>query len=271
MSQSLESHEKILASDAHWRKLNDFIARGSIPGSIGIEIKSEWQEETMRLLAHRILCENGTACGQCHSCRAWVDDDHPDLLIAGEPDVPASVDECREKAGELCISPVSAPVRLLVFYSPEKMSLGGVNSLLKITEEPPSKGHILYMMDKARILPTLRSRLWMLSFHLEENAKPLQPPSSQEEWLQWLSENEKNDAQTWHSKAHAYAAWLCQTGDLNRAASLRQLAEAALALHLSGSMWSGLLFLLLREEYPFENVFDDFRQTALPGLGRRRK
>ncbi len=271
MNQSQESLEIILANDAHWQELNDFIAHGSIPGSIGIEIKSALQEATVRLLAHRILCENGTACGKCHSCRAWVEDDHPDLLIAGEPDVPASVDECRKMAGELSISPVSAPVRLLVFYSPEKMSLGGVNSLLKITEEPPLKGHILYMMDKARILPTLRSRLWMLSFHLEEKVKPLQPPSSQEEWLLWLSENEKNDPQSWYSKAHAYAAWLCQVGDLDRAASLRQLAEAALASHLSGAMWSGLLFLLLREEYPFENVFDDFRQAALPGLSRRRK
>ncbi len=271
MSQFQEFLESILENNIHWQELNDVIVRGSIPGSIGIEIKSELQEKTMRFLAHRILCENGAACGKCHSCRAWVEDDHPDLLIAGEPDAPASVDECRKKAGELSLSPVCAPVRLLVFYSPEKMSLGGVNSLLKITEEPPPKGHILYMMDRARILPTLRSRLWMISFHLEENAKPLQPPSSQEEWLQWLSENEKNDAQTWHSKAHAYAAWLCQAGDLNRAASLRQLAEAALSSHLSGAMWSGLLFLLLREEYPFENVFDDFRQAALPGLGRRRK
>ncbi len=269
MSHDGEFLEELLKNDEHWRELTDFIGRGAVPGSIGIEIAARWQEDVLRLLARRVLCENGDACGVCKSCRAWVDGAHPDLLIAGLPDTPAAVDECRAKGGELSISPVIAPVRLLVFYAPEKMSPGGVNSLLKITEEPPPRGRILYMMDRARILPTLRSRLWMLSFHVEEKTEPLRPPSTESEWLRWLQENEKNDVQAWHSMAHAYAAWLCRAGEFDRAASLRQLAEAALAAHLSSAMWSGLLFLLLREEYPFENVFDDFRQTPLPGFGRR--
>ncbi|WP_296428586.1 hypothetical protein [Pyramidobacter sp.] len=267
MSQS----EIFWQNDVHWRDLLKFIARGSIPGSIGIEIRLPWQREVMLSLARRILCESGSACGQCPSCRAWVDMEHPDLLVAGEPDVPAPVDECRAKSADLSLSPVVAPVRLLVFYAPEKMSPGAVNSLLKITEEPPSKGHLLYMMDRGTILSTLRSRLWMLSFSVEEKIAPLTPPASQSEWLRWLKENEKNDGQKWYAMAHGYASWLCKNGELTRAGALRQLAETALATHLSAAMWTDLLFLLLREEYPFEHVFDDFRQTSLPGADRCRK
>lgn len=256
--------ETFLQNNVHWRELLKFIAQGSIPGSIGIKIHLPWQREVMFSLAHHILCESGSACGTCKSCRAWINMEHPDLLIAGEPDAPASIDECRTKSADLSLSPVAAPVRLLAFYAPEKMSPGAVNSLLKITEEPPSKGHLLYMMDCSNILPTLKSRLWMLSFFVEEKIEPLMPPNSQAEWLHWLKENEKNDGQKWYAMAHGYASWLCKNGDLKRAGMLRQLAETALATHLSAAMWTDLLFLLLREEYPFEHVFDDFRQTALP-------
>ena len=43
MSQS----EVFWQSDVHWRDLLEFIARGSIPGSIGIEIRLPWQREVM--------------------------------------------------------------------------------------------------------------------------------------------------------------------------------------------------------------------------------
>lgn len=260
-----------LENNQHWLDLLAFIESGSVPNSIGIEVRLPWQEYTAIKLAHCILCANGTGCGECQSCRAWVENGHPDLLIAGAPGEPANVDECRVISGELSLSPVVAPVRLIVFYAPEKMSPGAVNSLLKITEEPPQKGRVLYVMDKANILATLRSRLWMLSLSVEESIEPIAPPESDSEWLLWLKENEKKDAQEWYAMLHGYAAWLCRKGDFRRASSARQLAETALSTHLSSAMWSDIIFLLLREEYPFEHVFDDFRQAALPGLGDNRR
>ncbi|MGI6075275.1 MAG: DNA polymerase III subunit delta' [Pyramidobacter sp.] len=262
----MSSLEQLLQNNEHWLDLLRFIKSGSVPGSMGIVMHVPWQRETALLLARHVLCETGTACGACKSCRSWVEDEHPDLLTAGEPDVPAPVEECRAKASDLSLSPVVAPVRLLVFYAPEKMSPGAVNSLLKITEEPPPHGHILYMMNKADILPTLRSRLWMLSFNIEEEIAPLCPPSKPSEWLEWLRANDKKDAQDWYAMAHGYAAWLCGQGRLERAGMLRQLAETAMTTHLSSAMWSDLLFLFLREEYSFENVFDDFWQATLPGI-----
>lgn len=258
-------------NNGHWRDLLSFIAQGNVPNSIGIEIGVPWQEEAALALAHRILCEKGTACDECASCRAWVENGHPDLLTAGAPDAPAPVDECRSKSGELSIFPVVSRLRLLVFYAPEKMSPGAVNSLLKITEEPPAKGRILYMMGKANILATLRSRLWMLSLSAEDNIAPIAPPKSDAEWISWLKANDKKDAREWYAMLHGYAAWLCNNGEYARASCARQLAETALNTHLSSAMWSDIMFLLLREEYPFEYVFDDFRQAALPGLSDSRR
>ncbi|MBP3836667.1 MAG: hypothetical protein J6E31_06205 [Pyramidobacter sp.] len=263
--------KELLQQNELWNDLIATFHSGTVPGAVGIETRPIWQEEIMRIFASHILCENGTACGQCRSCRSWVDGAHPDLLIAGAPDAPAPVDECRRKSADLPMSPVIAPRRLLVFYGPEKMSPGAVNSLLKITEEPPDHGHILYLMSKANILSTLRSRLWMLSLLLEESFAPLEPPRGQKSWLRWLSENEKKDANDWYAAAYGYAAWLCRHGETEQAAQLQQLAETALTTHLSSAMWSDLLFLLLRGEYPFEHVFDDFRQAPLPGAGFSRR
>ena len=262
---------ELFANSPHWRELTAALQNGTVPGSIGVEVRSIWQNDVMRELAGRILCEHGTACGSCRSCLGWVDGAHPDLLVAGEPDAPAPVEECRHKSADLPMSPVVAPRRLLVFYAPEKMSPGAVNSLLKITEEPPPHGHILYLMNKANILSTLRSRLWMLSLSVEENIMPVQPPTSQNAWISWLKENEKNDANDWYALALGFASWLCRNGETKKAAQLQQLAETALTTHLSAPMWSDLLFLHLRGEYPFEHVFDDFRQTPLPWAGHAGK
>ncbi|MDY3868452.1 MAG: DNA polymerase III subunit delta' [Pyramidobacter sp.] len=262
--------ESLLGEDPHWQELLRFISGGAVPAALGLEIRLPWQEETAKFLARRILCDSGTACGTCPSCRAWSEGEHPDLITAGAPGEPATVDDCRAKSGDLCLRPVVAPVRLLLLYAPEKMNPNAANSLLKITEEPPPCGRLLYMMDRAALLPTLRSRLWMLSFSLEEKITPLEPPSGESEWLAWLEAGEKRTAQDWYAMAHGYAAWLCRNGDLTRAGMLRQLAETAMTTHLSSPMWSDMLFLLLREEYPFEHVFDDFRQAPLPGPCRRR-
>lgn len=257
--------EEFLQKNDLWKELTDAVGKGRTPGAVGIVTHLPWQKDIVQKFASLALCENGTACGHCKSCSAWIHGEHPDLLVAGQPDEPASVDECRSKSADLSMSPVVAPYRLLVFYAPEKMSLGAVNSLLKITEEPPSSGRILYLMGKADILPTLRSRLWMLSLSIEESFEPLEPPSNKSAWHLWLRENGKKDADEWYAAACSYAAWLLKNGELVKASQLQQLAEVALTAHFSSPMWSDLLFLLLRGEYPFEYVFDDFRQTPLPG------
>jgi len=255
----------VLEHNAHWQQLIKTFSGGVIPGALGIETRAIWQEDIVFELAKHILCDSGNNCGQCRSCRSWVDRTHPDFLAAGEPDSPASVDDCRHASSDLTMAPVIAKNRLLVFYAPEKMSPGAVNSLLKITEEPPPHGHILYMMSKSNILPTLRSRLWMLSFLLEESIAPIEPPAGRNGWLNWLRNNEKKEAKDWYETALAYAIWLNQHAETEKAALLQQLAETALTTHLSTSMWSDILFLLLRGEYPFEHVFNDFRQAPLPG------
>lgn len=261
---------RLLPQNRHWLEFSSAVASGAVPAAIGAEVRSVWQREFVQKCARVILCEHGAACGTCPACRAWAEDAHPDLLVAGEPDAPAGVDECRRKSSDLSLSPVVSPRRLLVFYAAEKMSLPAVNSLLKITEEPPPRGHILYVMNKADILPTLRSRLWTLSLNAEESVVRIEPPGDRSGWLRWLRGNEKNDVQSWYALALGYAAWYAGNGRFDLAAQLQQLAETAMTTHLSAPMWADLLFLHMRGEYPFEDVFDDFRQAPLPRPRERR-
>ncbi len=261
MAQSLED---LLASEPQWGDLLSYLASGRpAPAALGLELPGPFQAQAAEMLARRILCHQGSACGSCPSCRAWVDGRHPDWLLAGSPGEAPPVELCRDLSSDLVLSPVTAPVRLLTVYGADKMNLSAANSMLKVTEEPPPRGRLLYLMSSGTILPTLRSRLWMLSFRIEEQIEPLKPPSSGEEWLRWLSEGEKRSVQDWYSLALGYSAWLRDQGKLQKAATLRQLAETALETHLSSTMWTDLLCLFLREEYLFEHVFDDFRQASI--------
>lgn len=261
----------LLKDDIHWNRIAGAVESGSSPAALGVSIRESMQKDFMLMYAHYLLCETGTDCGVCDSCRAWVDGTHPDLIIAGEPGEPAGVDDCRSLSGDLTLVPVVSQSRLLVIFAPEKMSVGAENSLLKITEEPPIHGRILYMMDKPDILPTLRSRLWMVSFYPEEKIQPVTPPSSEPEWLKWLTANAKNDTAAWSALADGYITYYKNTGRYDKAAMLCQIAGVAEETHLSSTMWADMLFLFLREEYPFEQIFDDLRQTALPRSADRKR
>ncbi len=268
MAQYLED---LLAQEPQWGDLLAYLASGRpIPAALGLELPTAFQGQASELLARRILCHHGDGCGNCPSCMAWVEGRHPDWLLAGSPGDAPPVELCRDLSGELMLSPVTAPVRLLTVYSAEALNPSAANSLLKVTEEPPPRGRLLYLMASGALLPTLRSRLWVLSFRLEERLEPLEPPQNGEAWLRWLSEGEKRNGQDWYAMALGYVAWLRNQGKAQAAAQLRQLAEIALTTHLSSAMWADLLCLFLREEYPFDHVFDDFRQASIFGAGRDR-
>lgn len=148
--------------------------------------KGEFANSLVRLL----LCEEpltGTSgprsCGKCQACR-WIEGgNHPDFrLVAPEDNDDEEDDEApraRKKGGaQIKIDAIRAleefvfvgshrQGRRIVLINPaDAMNPMAANALLKILEEPPASVYfILVTSHPRRLLPTIRSRTRVLSFH----------------------------------------------------------------------------------------------------------
>lgn len=222
-------------------------------------------DEACREVVHRALCIEGTACGRCPSCRMWDGDRHPDLIDPAAEAKSFDIAMARQGRHDLALLPVAAPRRLLWVRRADELLTPVANSLLKVAEEPPAQGALLFTSQSFNLLPTLRSRSWLVAFPREE--EPCEPLPSADEldvrWAQWSS----LDAEAWAKKARALAQGAQAEGRTDLAATLSQLAHEGLAAHLSATMWADLIYLLLREDYPLEYLFDPLRQASI--FGRR--
>lgn len=118
-------------------------------------------------LAQQALCQKQgkRPCNQCPSCLAFLREEHPDLcLIAPEKTQTIGVQKIRDSLSVISHSTSLAPRRVILIHSVDAMTIAASNALLKSLEEPPS--HCLFILAAkldAMIMPTIRSRVFMLS------------------------------------------------------------------------------------------------------------
>lgn len=125
----------------------------------------------------------------------WENGSHPDMVEAGEQLVQPTIDECRTLQGELALHPLISDRRLAVIWAADKLSIEASNSLLKLTEEPPEHGCILFVSEEDKLIPTIKSRVW--SVHIEipvELAQAKPHPNSTKEWAEWIAAGKKKDS-----------------------------------------------------------------------------
>lgn len=96
-----------------------------------------------------------------------------DLLVLEEQDgKDISVDQVREIAHFLHLSPAESAYRIVIIDSADALNANAANALLKLLEEPPANSFLFLISHMpGSILPTIRSRCRMLA---------LQPPSPAE-------------------------------------------------------------------------------------------
>lgn len=100
---------------------------------------------------------------------------HPDLLIIGdsseEDTVSAlSVEQIRKAQQFLSRFPEAGKYRVVIIESAERLTLSAENALLKILEEPNDTSIIILITNHpGKLLPTVRSRLFPVSFSLVES------------------------------------------------------------------------------------------------------
>jgi len=239
-----------VASSRAWKELSSALEAGVVPQSVVFCSPSLFHDPFVSLYAHTLFSGNGSG---------WVGENHPDLIRLGTPEAPPGIETFREQLVELYSSPVAAPYRLAVIHCADRLSPPAANSLLKITEEPPPRGRILFLLEEENLLPTLRSRSWILKMPPEEVLAPAAPPKNDEEWVHWLSE-----ASSWKTdavllRATAWARWYALSGQFRKAEELDTLVVLFQKTKLSASMAIDLIFLMTREESTFEDFLDSLR------------
>jgi DNA polymerase-3 subunit delta' len=123
--------------------------------------------EFIQRLNQFLLCKQPgkSACGKCKSCLLYLSGNHPDTwTIDGAQVNRIGVDTVRELQQNVTQTANQNGLKVAVILEAEKMTEQAGNALLKVLEEPPADTHwLVSTKDAERLLPTLRSRMQLLS------------------------------------------------------------------------------------------------------------
>ena len=247
-----------------WLALSGAISDGGAPQSLAAVMPALISDDFRFRFARQALCFSGTGDAGCGSCASWTSDGHPDMITAGKQGEPPGIADCLDFQWRMSLKPVFAPGRLGVIMSADNLSLPAANSLLKIAEEPPAKGRILFIAERDELIPTIRSRVWMVRIDLcpgESALAPKAPPKSGAEWAEWLGATKKHTLEDVASEAGAWAHYFCAKNEWDLAASIENAVFLAKKRHFSVSMAQDALFALLMEGAGDGKIFGDLREA----------
>ena len=221
-------------------------------------LPSEFHKECAVSCAKKILCFSGTGEDSCPACLGWVGDSHPDLVFFGKPDEPPGIEECRKIWEELSLKPCNSRKRVGVIHAADRLSLPAANSLLKITEEMPSTGTLMLLMEDNAIIPTLRSRLRVFHFRVCDRGHiPEKAPAGVVDFIKWAGKTRKNDPRDLISDLENWVSFFVSGNDLGRAANLDLVCVLAERGKLTTPMIQDLAMASLEGEVQLEELFSD--------------
>lgn len=121
----------------------------------------------VRNLTLEMFCTGDKTEGcSCYDCFQLKQGAHPDFveLAAGEKDI--GVDVARGIIDQAFTSPSLAPCRVFLIDGADRMTTAAANALLKTLEEPPRTARFFLLAESpAQVIPTIRSRCGLVSFH----------------------------------------------------------------------------------------------------------
>ncbi len=235
----------LIESSPGWKELANAAEGGRTPQSVGVTIPHVMQETFAEMYGRLVLNDEGL----------WRDGQHPDMISAGTTAAAPSIDECRRLQGELALHPLSSQRRLAVVWMADKLSAEAANSLLKITEEPPKHGCILFMSEEDSLIPTIKSRIWSIHIDLPEEILKGHPmPAGIQEWAQWMDSSRKLSPEILYLEMQGWARGLAEKNDYIKASELDSLIRLMEQRRLSVPVIQDLVFALFKEEVPHEQI-----------------
>ena len=135
------------------------------------------------IMAQTALCENlmdQGACEVCTSCRLIQVNNHLDLINIRAENSIIKVDQIRKLSQDVNLSTTRNQHKVVIIENAEDLNISSANALLKTLEEPPASTIIiLTSSDSSRLLPTIKSRCFMINVINPNN----------DESLKWLKES----------------------------------------------------------------------------------
>ena len=148
-------------------------------------------------LAAALLCARENApCGQCASCRALLQEQHPDYYLlepesSGKSARTIRIEQLRTMQSEIARLPLLSECRVVLIDDADCMNEPAENSLLKTLEEPTGQVYFLLVTHaKSSLLDTIRSRCMPMHFGMlshEEIQSALQKRGVADEQAQELA------------------------------------------------------------------------------------
>lgn len=140
-------------------------------------------ENTARYLASGIACSGDLPpCGICPECRKIFAGNCQDVIDVRPADgrQGVNVEEVRDFRNDAFITPGELDFKVYIIHDSDKMNASAQNALLKVLEEPPSSVHfILLCSNNAALLPTVRSRCWVINIASQDGSKTKRTKSSE--------------------------------------------------------------------------------------------
>ena len=139
-------------------------------------------------LSKMILCnsKDNELCGSCQSCKLAENDNHPDFhrLTVLDDKKLIGIAQIQELISKLYESPFLAKNKVVIIPNLEKLSIDGLNAILKILEEPPKNTYFFLTTSFLNQVPlTIQSRCFDIKIGTPNKELAL-------EWLSDFSEEE---------------------------------------------------------------------------------
>jgi len=116
-------------------------------------------------LARALLCQDGTGCGDCPSCRKVDHNNHPDIHLLDADGSSIKIDQVRALQQELALRPLEGKYKICLIDGADQFIPAAANALLKTLEEPQPNTLIILLSSRPEsLLVTIRSRCQRLPF-----------------------------------------------------------------------------------------------------------
>lgn len=113
-------------------------------------------------IAMTLLCEKGSACGECRHCRRILSGTHPDVIKpekSGKKQI-YNRDTIRGICSDAYVAPNDCDAKVYIFTDCESIEENTQNLMLKLIEEPPDTAYFIFTAVSGSVfLPTILSRV----------------------------------------------------------------------------------------------------------------
>ena len=253
MSLDLDFNNKEFMDLPEFKLLERDFESGNISHCVAITANLNWHLDIVYALAEKFL-------GLSKS----ILKNNNDLIILGELDKAPNIEACRNLINNIALKPVNGDRRLAVILAADKLLKPAANSLLKLAEEPPDYACILFMLDinGRKLMPTLKSRARNAVLKLNFKNKLKSDYNIKDfDWLDFAVKFRNLDYLKAVEVLSDLAALNLEAGDVKNAVRFERLRLIASQRRLSGALLCDLVILAMKEDMPFERLFDDIQQA----------